>query len=85
MVDTTPEPPERIARDPERFAMWRTAAARRAPARRLVHVRGCEEEATYACWDGGAYGSRRAGHERRWMSLGAVCLDQSQSENTGAP
>jgi hypothetical protein len=78
VADATPQAPERIARDPERLAMWRAAAARRAPERRLVHVRGCEENATYACWDeGGSASMRHHPHEQRWVSFGTVCLDQS--------
>lgn len=68
-------PPPAVARDPGRFAMWRSAQAGRAIAeeRRVVRAWGCGEGATYACWD---FGGTVAG-PRGWRRevIGASCVE----------
>ena len=58
--------------------MWRDAMARRAPSKRVVVVRGCDERAVYACWE--ELVSKvpvRHGFARTYE---AVCLRQSDNE-----
>ena len=71
-------PPPAVERDPERFAMWRSARTGRAVAeeRRVVRAWGCGEGATYSCWD---FGGRVAGR-RGWrrVAIGASCVEGSR-------
>jgi hypothetical protein len=67
-----PPPSAAIAQDPERLAMWRTAAVKRAGPRRLVAVNGCGEQALYACWTLGGYQPSRRG--MHYVTIGAACL-----------
>jgi hypothetical protein len=72
-VDTTPRAPPVIARDPERFAMWRRHFAPDYWARHRVLVRGCAEGQQYSCWRFGAEvpNARYGGTHRE--TIGASC------------
>jgi hypothetical protein len=73
-----PAPPRKIARDPERYAMWRAAYERRgfASPRQIIAVNGCDEETVvYHCWP--LLARESLGRRARSIYLGATCSEQS--------
>lgn len=76
-VVTVPQPPVAVAADAERLAMWREAVERRAQdvPRQTVAVRGCGEQATFACW---TMAGRRPGRRGGWIEVpvGSVCIEE---------
>ena len=72
-------PPAAVARDPERFAMWKAIETRRkiSDERQIVRVDGCGEHAKYSCWDfKGEVPGRRHRYE---VTIGASCIDDQSS------
>jgi hypothetical protein len=71
------EPPEAVANDPERLAMWRAVQEGRARSlpQQTFAVSGCGQRETFACWEVEAVDT--SGRWRRRVYLGASCNEQS--------
>jgi hypothetical protein len=71
-----PEPPETVANDPERLAMWRDVQEGRARSmpKQTFAVSGCGQRETFACWAVEAVDG--SGRWRRRVYLGASCNEQ---------
>jgi hypothetical protein len=78
-----PEPPPKIAHDPERYAMWRAAYERKASekTRQLVAVSGCDEPTTvYVC--SSLLARDTTGRRSRMVYLGSTCNERSKLESS---
>ena len=84
-VDTMPPAPPRIARDPERFAIWRRRFTPGNWARHRVLVRGCEEGQLYSCWRFGAEVPASRQGRAHFETIGASCTEDEARMNSASP
>jgi hypothetical protein len=71
------QPPDKIARDPERLEMWlervHTRTMGESEPKLRVQVRGCQEHAEYTCWERATLERARRGGYKRVLTM-ASCI-----------